>query len=64
MLGEIKAAGKDDKQKLLNKPICSFDEFKILIFSVFGFNIVKIFETEEQDIDEPPKHNDGPYLDY
>ena len=31
---------------------------------MFGFNIVKIFETEEQDIDEPTKQNDGLYPDY
>ena len=57
ILNQMRTASKEQKQTLLDKPCCSFDEFKVLLLSVFGLNLLKLTDNklnveDEEDRDE------------
>ena len=56
---QLRTASKEQKQTLLDKPCCSFDEFKVLLLSVFGLNLLKLADNKLDIEDEEERDESG-----
>ena len=56
---QLRMASKEQKQTLLDKPCCSFDEFKVLLLSVFGCGLLELPRNRLDVEDDDEKDESG-----